>query len=83
MLIGDGETASGERYDARDWTTAIRTDLRAQFGGVRYGKNYVPTYALVQTSAGQAIVRINDVGPLKPGRIIDLNEQAMRYFDPS
>jgi rare lipoprotein A len=23
------------------------------------------------------------VGPLKPGRIIDLNERAMRFFDPS
>jgi rare lipoprotein A len=80
---GNSETASGEHYDARDWTAAIRTDLRAQFGGVRYGKNYVPTYALVQTIARQAIVRINDVGPLKPGRVIDLNEQAMRYFDPS
>lgn len=80
---GNSETASGEYYDARDWTAAIRTDLRAQFGGVRYGKNYVPTYALVQTSTRQAIVRINDVGPLKPGRVIDLNEQAMRYFDPS
>ena len=29
------------------------------------------------------IVRINDVGPLKPGRIIDLNDHTMRYFDPS
>lgn len=80
---GNNETASGEHYDSRDWTAAIRTDLRARFGGVRYGKNYVPTYALVQTSTRQAIVRINDVGPLKPGRVIDLNEQAMRYFDPS
>src|SRR5712671_2157886 len=31
----------------------------------------------------QVIVKINDVGPLTPGRIIDLNERAMRYFDPS
>jgi rare lipoprotein A len=23
------------------------------------------------------------VGPLTPGRIIDLNERAMRHFDPS
>ena len=30
----------------------------------------------------QAIVRINDIGPLLPGRIIDLNERAMRHFDP-
>jgi hypothetical protein len=27
-------------------------------------------------------VKINDVGPLEPGRVIDLNEQTMRYFDP-
>ena len=27
--------------------------------------------------------KINDVGPLTPGRIIDFNERTMRYFDPS
>jgi rare lipoprotein A len=80
---GNEETASGERYDAKGWTAAIRTDLRAQFGGVRFGKNYRPAFALVQSSDKQAIVRINDVGPLKRGRIIDLNERAMRFFDPT
>ena len=77
------ETASGELYDAEDWTAAIRTDLRAQFGGVHFGKNYRPAFALVQSDDKEAIVRINDVGPLKPGRVIDLNERAMRYFDPA
>lgn len=80
---GDEETASGERYDANGWTAAICVDLRAKFGGVRFGKNYQPTFALVQSSDKQAIVRINDIGPLKRGRIIDLNERAMRYFDPT
>ena len=80
---GGSETASGEQYDADGWTAAIRTDLRAQFGGVRFGKNYQPAFVLVQSSDKQAIVRINDVGPLKRGRIIDLNERAMRYFDPT
>jgi rare lipoprotein A len=80
---GNEETASGERYDANGWTAAIRTDLRAQFGGVRFGKNYRAAFALVQASDKQAIVRINDVGPLRRGRIIDLNERAMRYFDPT
>ena len=80
---GDEETASGERYDSNGWTAAIRIDLRAQFGGVRFGKNYQPGFALVQSSDKQAIVRINDIGPLKRGRIIDLNERAMRYFDPT
>ena len=80
---GDEETASGERYDAQGWTAAIRIDLRAKFGGVRFGKNYQPSFALVQGSDKQAIVRINDIGPLKRGRIIDLNERTMRYFDPT
>jgi len=80
---GGRETASGESYDPNAWTAAIHVDLRKQFGGVRYGKDYRPAYALVVTSDKQAIVKINDVGPLEPGRVIDLNERTMRYFDPS
>ena len=38
---------------------------------------------LVESGGKQVIVKINDVGPLRPGRVIDLNEQSMRYFDPS
>ena len=77
------QTASGELYDPATWTAAIRIDLRQQFGGVRYGNSYRPTYALVESAGKSVIVKINDVGPLKPGRVIDLNEQSMRYFDPS
>jgi rare lipoprotein A (peptidoglycan hydrolase) len=57
--------------------------LREQFGGVRYGKNYRPTFALVESGEKYVIVKINDVGPLRPGRVIDLNERSMRYFDPT
>jgi rare lipoprotein A len=83
--IGSGgkQTASGEPYDPTAWTAAIRIDLREQFGGVRYGKNYRPTFALVESGEKCVIVKINDVGPLKPDRVIDLNERSMRYFDPS
>jgi peptidoglycan lytic transglycosylase len=80
---GGAETASGELYDPTAWTAAIQLDLREQFGGVRYGRNYRPTYALVECAGKRAIVKINDVGPLKPGRVIDLNERSMRYCDPS
>jgi peptidoglycan lytic transglycosylase len=79
---GGTQTASGELYDPAAWTAAIQTDLRAQFGGVRYGKLYQPTFALVESGTKQVIVRINDVGRLKPGRVLDLNERSMRYFDP-
>jgi rare lipoprotein A len=79
---GSAQTASGELYDPSAWTAAIQTRLRSQFGGVRYGKLYQPTYALIASGEKQLIVKINDVGPLKSGRVLDLNERSMRYFDP-
>jgi rare lipoprotein A len=78
---GGPNTASGEGYDPSVWAAAIKTSLRQKFGGVRYGAR--PKYALVEAVGKKVIVKINDVGPLTPGRIIDLNERAMRYFDPS
>ena len=83
VSAGGAETASGERYDPSAWTAAIQTDLRDMFGGVRFGKDYRPVFALVAADDKQAIIKINDVGPLAPGRIIDLNEHTMRYFDPT
>jgi len=80
---GNAETASGERYDADSWTAAIRTDLRGKFGGVRFGRNYQPSFALVEADGKSFIVKINDVGPLRPGRIIDLNVRSMRHLDPT
>ena len=79
---GGPQTASGEPYDPAAWTAAIKTELRGYFGGVRFGRLYQPTFALVQSGAKQLIVKINDVGPLRPGRVLDLNERSMRHFDP-
>jgi rare lipoprotein A len=81
-FAGSGQTSTGERYDGEGWTAAIRTDLRWHFGGVRYGRNYQPVFALVEGAGKKVIVRINDVGPLRPGRIIDFNARTMQYFDP-
>ena len=77
---GGKETASGERYDPSAWAAAVKTSLRHAFGGVRYGAR--PKYALIECAGKKAIIKINDVGPLTPGRIIDFNERTMRYFDP-
>jgi len=77
---GGPTTASGERYDPEVWTAAIKTNLRQKFGGVQFGAR--PKFALVEAVGKKVIVKINDVGPLKPGRIIDLNERTMRHFDP-
>lgn len=79
----DFQTASGEFYDPDSWTAAIRTDLRKRFGGIRFGRNYQPSYALIECGDRKAIVRVNEVGPLAPGRIVDLSDRTMRYFDPS
>ncbi|MBR0811403.1 hypothetical protein JQ544_07690 [Bradyrhizobium diazoefficiens] len=78
---GGPSTASGERYDPSVWTAAIKTSLRQKFGGIKFGAR--PKYALVEAVGKKVIVKINDVGPLRPGRIIDLNERTMRHFDPS
>jgi peptidoglycan lytic transglycosylase len=78
---GGPNTASGERYDPSVWAAAIKTSLRRKFGGVQYGAR--PKYALVEAVGKKIIVKINDVGPLAPGCIIDLNERTMRHFDPS
>jgi hypothetical protein len=40
-------------------------------------------FDVVMSADKQAVVKINDVGPLEPGRVIDLNERTMRYFDPA
>ncbi|MCK1738100.1 hypothetical protein IVA79_29935 [Bradyrhizobium sp. 138] len=78
---GGPSTASGERYDPSVWAAAIKTNLRQKFGGIKFGAR--PKYALVEAVGKKVIVKINDVGPLRPGRIIDLNERTMRHFDPS
>jgi peptidoglycan lytic transglycosylase len=78
---GGTTTATGERYNQYAWAAAIQTALRERFGGVRHGSR--ASYALVEGTNKKAIVKINDVGPLKPGRVIDFDEQTMRYFDPS
>jgi rare lipoprotein A len=78
---GGPETASGERYDPSAWAAAIKTGLRGMFGGVRHGET--PKYALVESAGRKVIIKINDVGPLTPGRVIDFDQQTMRYFDPS
>ncbi len=80
---GGAETASGELYNPIGWTAAIQTDLRGEFDGVHYGRLYRPSFALVVFGGRRAIVKINDVGPLRPGRVIDLSTQAMHYFDPT
>jgi rare lipoprotein A len=63
-------TASGEGYDMFDFTAAHRELPLGTFVKVTNLKNMK-----------SVIVRINDRGPVSPGRIIDLSYSAARSLD--
>ena len=58
-------TATGERFDKRAMTAAHKT--------LPFGTRVRVTRA---DTGKSVVVRINDRGPFKPGRIIDLSEKA-------
>jgi rare lipoprotein A len=61
------KTASGERFDQEDMTAAHRT--------VRFGT----CVQVVNMENGRSVkVRVNDRGPFKEGRIIDVSQGAAR-----
>lgn len=65
----DQKTANGERFDKRAMTAAHKT--------LPFGTRVRVTRTGPGTSNGkQVVVRINDRGPYKGGRIIDLSEAA-------
>jgi rare lipoprotein A len=61
----DQMTSSGERFDKRAMTAAHRT--------LPLGTRVRVTHV---SSGRSVVVRINDRGPFKPGRVIDLSEAA-------
>jgi rare lipoprotein A len=60
-------TATGEVYDMHAMTAAHKTMP-------------LPSYALVRNPRNkrEVVVRVNDRGPFKPGRVIDLSHAAAR-----
>lgn len=63
-------TSSGERFDKTALTAAHRSlpfNTRVRVTNLANGRSVV--------------VRINDRGPFKPGRVIDLSEAAARTID--
>lgn len=76
-----GETASGELYDPAAFTAAAQLKIRDKFGGIKFGRLYQPSYGIAEYAGKKLILKFNDVGPLRPGRIIDLSRAAMKYFD--
>ncbi|MEA3023073.1 MAG: rare lipoprotein, partial [Alphaproteobacteria bacterium] len=78
-----GETASGEQYDPAAFTAAAQLKIRDKFGGIKFGRLYQPSYGIAEYAGKKLIVKFNDVGPLRPGRMFDLSRAAMKYFDDS
>jgi rare lipoprotein A len=74
-------TASGEPFNPNAFTAAAQLEIRHKFGGIRFGVKYRPAYAVVQYGSKKLILKFNDVGPLRPGRIVDLSRAAMAYFN--
>src|SRR4029079_743423 len=54
--------------------------VRNQYVCVRSGSLYQPVYAIAEYAGKRAIVKLNDVGPLRPGRKFDLSRAAMEQF---
>ncbi len=63
------KTANGERYDMHRLTAAHKTMP-------------LPSYAVVRHRGNgrEVVVRVNDRGPFKPGRIIDLSMAAAKVL---
>jgi rare lipoprotein A len=73
-------TASGEPYDPNAFTAAAQLKIRDKFGGIRFGVKYQPAFAVAEYENKKLIIKVNDVGPLRPGRKFDLSRAAMAYF---
>lgn len=73
-------TSTGETFNTNAYTAAIQEGLRDQFGGVSGTSG--PAYAIVENldNGRKIVVKINDVGPLAPGRVIDLSEASSKYL---
>lgn len=67
----DRQTANGEKFDSQKLTCATLTG------------NYGMRFKVTNLNNGQSIVvRNNDLGPFKPGRIIDLTPTAFKQLAP-
>ena len=76
---GGGTLATGGPYNPNSYDAALQLNLAKQYR-CGYGSRAI-CHAVVQAPNGRAmVVRINDNGPLVPGRIIDLNEKSMQYL---
>ena len=76
-FYGNTTSQGDPNFTSQGYTAAIRQDLRKQFGAGTYGKSGLAR--VTNLSNGKSIiVKVNDVGPLPTGRVVDLSEKSFR-----
>lgn len=77
---GGSKTSTGERVDPNSYTGALQSDLAKQYGGLRKGGIWAD---VTDEKTGKKVrVYLNDTGPLRPGRVVDLSPKAFGEFGP-
>ena len=76
-------TSQGDRFNTEEYSAAIQIDIRNQFG-VPSGTGKKGYARVTNLNTGKSIlVKINDVGPLTSGRVIDLSQASFRSLSPT
>lgn len=77
---GGSRTSTGERVDPASYTGALQSGLAKQYGGLRKGGVWAD---VTDERTGKKVrVYLNDTGPLRPGRVVDLSPKAFGEFGP-
>ena len=77
---GGSLTSTGERVRPDTYTGALQTDLAKKYGGLRKGGVWAD---VIDEATGKRVrVYLNDTGPLRPGRMVDLSPKAFQEFAP-
>jgi hypothetical protein len=77
-MNGSGILATGGQFDPASYAGALQLDLAKTFH-TGYGQK-ATGYALVEVNGRKLIIKVNDNGPLRPGRILDGTPATMNYL---
>jgi len=76
-------TSQGDRFNTEEYSAAIQINLRNKFG-IPAGTKQLGYARVTNLDTGKSIlVKLNDVGPLKSGRVIDLSQKSFRSLSPT
>jgi rare lipoprotein A len=76
-------TSQGDRFNTEEYSAAIQIDIRNQFGVPEKTKQLGYARVTNLDTRKSILVKLNDVGSLKPGRVIDLSQASFRSLSPT